>query len=101
MSGRFADTCPKLLEAIPSRMHHDKRSGDLAKVPGDPLNDVADSARCGIYTFITSSEKPREPLAQEAIASMAAQVDLTSCPIRWQQMTEDPRSKYKRWGWRA
>ena len=50
----------KLIEAIPSRMHDEKRPGDVLKVPGDPLDDVADDARYGIYTFITTTEKPRE-----------------------------------------
>ena len=27
---------------------------------GDPLDDVADDVRYGIYTFITSTEKPQE-----------------------------------------
>jgi hypothetical protein len=84
---QIADTCPKLIEAIPSRMHDEKRPGDVLKVPGDPLDDV----RYGIYTFITSSEKPKELLAREAIAPLAAQGDLTSCLIRWQQWTEDPQ----------
>jgi len=51
--------CRKLIEAIPSRMYDEKRPGDVLKVPGDPLDDVADDARYGIYTFITSTEKPR------------------------------------------
>ncbi len=75
---QIAATCPKLIEAIPSRMHDEKRPGDLLKVPGDPLDDVADDVRYGIYTFITSSEKPRELLARKAIAPLAAQGDLTS-----------------------
>jgi hypothetical protein len=54
---QIADTCPKLIEAIPSRMHDEKRPGDVLKVPGDPLDDVADDVRYGIYTFITSSRK--------------------------------------------
>ena len=29
----IADTCPKLIEAIPSRMHDEKRPGDVLKVP--------------------------------------------------------------------
>ena len=44
---------PKLMDAIPNRMHDEKRPGDVLKVPGDPLDDVADDARYGIYTFIT------------------------------------------------
>lgn len=41
----IADTCPKLIESIPTRLHDDKRPGDLRKVTGDPLDDVVDSAR--------------------------------------------------------
>jgi len=44
---QIADTCPKLIEAIPSRMHDEKKPGDVLKVPGDPLDDVADDARYG------------------------------------------------------
>jgi hypothetical protein len=92
---QIADTCPKLIEAIPSRMHDDKKSGDLVKVPGDELDDVADSARYGIYTFITLSEKPKELIVREAIAPLAAQGDLTSSLIRYQQMMEDPQPNYR------
>ena len=30
----------------------------MLKVAGDPLDDVYDSARYGLYTFVTASEKP-------------------------------------------
>jgi hypothetical protein len=76
-------------------MHDDKKSGDLVKVPGDQLDDVADSARYGIYTFITLSEKPKELIVREAIAPLVAQGDLTSCLIRYQQMMEDPQPNYR------
>jgi hypothetical protein len=46
---QIADTCPKLIDAIPSRMHDEKRPGDVLKVPGDPLDDVADDVRYGIH----------------------------------------------------
>jgi len=68
---KIADTCPKLIEAIPSRLHDEKKPGDVLKVPGDPLDDVANDARYGIYTFLTSTEKPHELVAREAIASLA------------------------------
>jgi hypothetical protein len=42
---KIADTCPNLIEAIPSRMHDEKKPGDVLKVPGDPLDDVADGTR--------------------------------------------------------
>jgi len=83
---QIADTCPKLVEAIPSRMHDEKKPGDVLKVPGDPLDDVADDARYRIYTFITSSEKPRELVIAEDIRRLAQRGDLTSASIRYQQM---------------
>jgi hypothetical protein len=105
---QIADTCPRLIEAIPSRMHDDKRSGDVLKVSGDPLDDVADSARYGIYSFITTAEKPKELIIRETLAPLAAQGDLTSCQIRFLQMTEDPQpnfrpatlGRYSHWRWR-
>ena len=71
---QIADTCPKLIEAIPSRMHDEKKPGDVLKVPGDPLDDVADDARYGIYTFITSTEKPRDLAVRDETRALAEHV---------------------------
>jgi hypothetical protein len=84
----IADTCPKLIESIPSRIHDDKRPGDLRKIPGDPLDDVADSARYGIYSFVNASEPP-DPRA-DAVRDLIEQGDLTSAMIRYNQMTARP-----------
>jgi len=59
-------------------MHDEKKPGDVLKVPGDPLDDVADDVRYGIYTFITSSEKPRDLVIAEELRRLAQQGDLTS-----------------------
>ena len=90
---QIADTCPKLIEAIPSRMHDEKRPGDILKIPGDPLDDVADDARYGIYTFITSNEKPRELEIAESNRRLAEQGDLTSAYIRHLQVIAE--SQYR------
>ena len=87
---RLADTCPKLIESVPSRIHDDKRPGDLRKVPGDPLDDVADSARYGIYSFVTASEPPDDPIDYEQLRYLAQQGDLTSAYVRYKQMTAKP-----------
>jgi hypothetical protein len=92
---QIADTCPKLIEAIPSRMHDEKRPGDVLKVPGDPLDDVADDARYGIYTFITTTEKPRELVIAEDIRRLAQQGDLTSAAIRGAQMMAEAQVSYR------
>jgi hypothetical protein len=52
----------------------------------DPLDDVADDVRYGIYTFMTSSEKPRELVIAEVVRRLGQQGDLTSASIRYQQM---------------
>lgn len=92
---QIADTCPKLIEAIPTRMHDEKKPGDVLKVPGDPLDDVADDARYGIYTWITSTDKPRELAIQEALAPLVQKGDLTSAAIRYQMMMDEEQQSYK------
>jgi hypothetical protein len=88
---KIADTCPRLIEAIPTRMHDEKRPGDVLKVPGDPLDDVADDARYGLYTFITSTEKPPELEMHDQLRQLAEQGDLTSAAIRFQLMNDEPQ----------
>ena len=92
---KIADTCPKLIEAIPSRMHDEKKPGDVLKVPGDPLDDVADDARYGIYTFITTTKKPRELFITEDTRRLAQQGDLTSAYIRGAQMIAEAEGSNK------
>ena len=88
---QIANNCPLLIEAIPSRMHDEKKPGDVLKVPGDALDDVADDVRYGIYTFITSAERPRELIVRELVQPLAQQGDLTSAYIRYLQHTEEER----------
>jgi hypothetical protein len=57
-------------------LHEEKKPGDVLKVPGDPLDDVADDARYGIYTFITSTEKPREVVLRETLAPIIETVQV-------------------------
>ena len=52
-------------------MHDEKKHGDVLKVPRDPLDDVADDARYGIYTFITTTEKPLEIRMAETLRPLA------------------------------
>ena len=70
-------------------MHDEKRPGDLLKVPGDPLDDVADDVRYGIYTFITSAAKPDDFVLRDELRALAELGDLTSAAIRYQQRTEE------------
>lgn len=90
----IADTCPLLIAAIPSRIHDPKKPGDLLKVGGDPLDDAMDAARYGIYSWVTTSEKPLELRMREAVKGL----DLTSASIRWQQMRAEAEYSNSRLG---
>ena len=74
-------------------MHDEKKPGDVLKVPGDPLDDVADDARYGLYTFITSTDKPPELEMHDQLRQLAEQGDLTSAAIRYaqSQQSKPPR----------
>ena len=76
-------------------MHDEKRPGDVLKVPGDPLDDVADDARYGIYTFITSTDKPPELEMHDQLRQLAQQGDLTSAAIRFAQHAEESEYRYQ------
>ena len=88
---QIADNCPKVIEAIPSRMHDEKRPGDVLKVPGDPLDDVADNVRYGIYTFINSTQKPEDLVLLDQCRALAQQGDLTSALIHYQDRTAEAK----------
>lgn len=91
-TGEFeiCDVCPKAFEALRTRMHDDKKPGDIKKVPGDPLDDVADETRYALYTFINQADKPRELQLKEAISHIdrSTREGMTSSAIRYQQMAE-------------
>ena len=72
-----------------------RRNPATLKVPGDPLDDVADDARYGIYTFVTTAEKPRELVIEEDIRRLAQQGDLTSAYIRGAQMMAEAQMKFQ------
>jgi len=56
----ISKNCEKLIAAIPSRQFDPKKEADVLKVAGDPLDDARDAARYGIYSWETSTEKPKE-----------------------------------------
>jgi hypothetical protein len=67
----------------------------VLKVPGDPLDDVADDARYGIYTFITSTEKPPEVTIHDQVRQLAEQGDLTSAAVRFVQYAAESEYRYQ------
>jgi len=86
-TGEFeiTDVCPRTFEALRTRMHDDRRTGDIRKIAGDPLDDVADETRYAIYTFIQQATQPRELTLQQAVRGL----DVGSAAIRWQQKVEE------------
>lgn len=106
----ISDTCPQLISAIPSRVHDPKKPGDLLKVGGDPLDDVMDSARYGLYSWVTAAEKPwevrrselmgqfSEKLADQSLSTAERQSVATSALIRHTQMSEDYTARPSRLG---
>ena len=54
-----------IFEALSARMHHGKISGDLQKVAGDELDDVANMVRYAMLTWFETSSQPREVAIQQ------------------------------------
>ena len=86
-TGEFeiTDVAPKTFEALRTRMHDDTRPGDIRKIAGDPLDDVADETRYALYTFVQQAAQPRELVLQQAVRGL----DVGSAAIRWQQKAEE------------
>jgi len=59
------------------------------------LDDVADDARYGLYTFITSTEKPSELAMHDQLRQLAEQGDLTSAAIRYAQYAAESECHYQ------
>jgi hypothetical protein len=57
------------------------------------LDDVADDVRYGIYTFITSTEKPHAIKIRETLKPLAEARDMTSAYVRWKQLTDEPQCR--------
>jgi hypothetical protein len=86
-TGEFeiTDVCPRSFEALRTRMHDDARPGDIRKIAGDPLDDVADETRYALYTFVQQATTPRQLVLQQAVRGL----DIGSAAIRWQQKAEE------------
>ena len=85
-TGEFelTDVCPRTFEALRTRMHDDTRPGDLRKVAGDPLDDVADETRYALYTFVQQATPPREITLQQAVRGL----EPGTAMLRWHQLAE-------------
>lgn len=69
---QIADTCEMAQSAIQWAVHDTENDGDpddVMKVRGEPLDDVYDDLRYGMYSYIGGAEKPMEVQINEAITS--------------------------------
>jgi len=54
----ICDTCPMLIEAIPTRIHDPDKEDDIWKDKGNPLDDCIDACGYGVYTWVREPVKP-------------------------------------------
>lgn len=62
---KIARSCRNVLQALESRLHDEKEPVKVKKVPTDPLDDVFDALRYGVYSFMESVGKPLNKRVQE------------------------------------
>lgn len=88
---QFTDFSPQTYESIRTRMIDPEKYLDLIKVKGDPLDDLADMLRYGVYTWINPADKPRELVLKESIAGLdlTTREGMTSAAIRYQQKSDE------------
>lgn len=73
----IASHCQKTRDMLMSRTRDKKKFGDILKVPGDELDDIADSLRYAVMTWRTVAVKPR----QERLQEITQDLDPTSAMI--------------------
>jgi hypothetical protein len=91
--GEFEITnmCPQTYESLRTRMIDPKKSGDILKVEGSELDDVADETRYALFTFVNPADKPRELQLAEHIANIdrSTREGMTSSAIRYEQKSQE------------
>ena len=109
---KIADTSPLTIEAIQSRIYDETKTGDIKKVPGDRLDDVADSCRYGIFSWLEAAEKPIEVRRAELASQFSEQIKdpsaawaersaaATSLMVRHAQLQAEQAARTRPVGWR-
>lgn len=62
---KIADSCRNTIKCLESRLHDEKEPVKVMKVISDPLDDVFDETRYGIYSFMEANGEPTELRIQE------------------------------------
>jgi hypothetical protein len=84
----IASHCEKTRDMLMSRVRDPKKFGDVLKIAGDPLDDVADSLRYAVMTWRTIAVKPREEKVQEVMQGL----DPTSAMIALRRFESTERA---------
>lgn len=63
------ETCPRLIAAIPTRIHDEERPTDVFKEKGKPEDDVYDGWRYMAYSYVSHADKPKPSKVEEAVTS--------------------------------
>lgn len=86
--------CRQTIDALESRIHDPKHENDILKVPGDPLDDVIDSARYGYMSFETHRQvtAPMDVRIAERLKKEFS-ADPTTAMFNAQKIMEEERKK--------
>lgn len=89
---QIADTCELAIRAIPWAVHDTKEGGDpddVMKVKNEPLDDVYDDLRYGIYSYIGEARTPRDVAIAERVTSTDPTVAMIQYRQAEQQITDE------------
>jgi hypothetical protein len=83
------DRCPRLVEAIPSRIRDEKKFDDIKKMPGDPLDDCVDAWRYGYYSWFKVGAMPLDL----ELAERTKNLDPTNAMMTRGKLAQEVRAK--------
>jgi hypothetical protein len=89
---KIAHTCTNTIEAIESRLHDEKEPVKVKKVPTDPLDDVYDDLRYGIYSYLETPTKPYGLRVAERLKKAIA-VDPTRAVVDYNKILREEKNE--------
>jgi hypothetical protein len=86
---KVADTCRNTITMFESRLHDEKEPVKVQKIPTDPLDDVWDETRYGIYSYLEAEGKPQSLRIQERMKKIIESGGKTDMALTsaWAQQT--------------
>lgn len=89
---KIADTCTNTIAAIESRIHDEDEPVKIKKVSTDPLDDVIDETRYGIYSYLEAQGKPTELRIQDRmkkIMKQASPMSVTTAMLNYEKIKRE------------